>query len=155
VQLAKALAEAGHPFLVLERSPTKAEEARSHGFLTLAGEATHEETLKEAGIARARVRPRAARRCRKRVHHPLGAQPQPGGTDHRARRSAHHRKQAVPRRGRQVVLPTHIGAERITEMILYPAGAAMDEGSPMGEVNASCTISGWTWKWSPARPRAR
>jgi voltage-gated potassium channel Kch len=55
VQLAKALAEAGHPFLVLERSPTKAEEARSHGFLTLVGEATHEETLKEAGIARARV----------------------------------------------------------------------------------------------------
>jgi voltage-gated potassium channel Kch len=55
VQLAKALTDARHPFLIIERDPSKADEARAAGFLTLVGEATHEETLKAAGIERARV----------------------------------------------------------------------------------------------------
>ena len=51
LQLAKALTDARHPFIIIERSADKAEEARALGWLVMVGEATQEETLRAAGIA--------------------------------------------------------------------------------------------------------
>lgn len=136
VQLAKALAEAGHPFLVLERSPAKAEEARSHGFLALVGEATLEETLKEAGITRAKVLATVLPDDAANVFITLSARNLNPAVQIIARGEAPSTESKLFHAGAdKVVLPTHIGAERITELILYPAtGAAMGENSPMGDV---------------------
>jgi voltage-gated potassium channel len=136
VQLARALAEANHPFLVLERSPAKADEARAHGCLALVGEATLEETLREAGITRARVLATVLPDDAANVFITLSARNLNPAVEIIARGEAPTTESKLLHAGAdKVVLPTHIGAERMTELILYPAtGKAMADGSAMGEV---------------------
>ncbi|MCH7629067.1 MAG: NAD-binding protein [Proteobacteria bacterium] len=135
VQLAKALAEARAPFLILERSPTKAEEARAHGYLTLVGEATQEETLKAAGIERARVLASVLPDDAANVFITLSARNLNPRVQIIARGEAPSTESKLFHAGAdKVVLPTHIGAERITELILYPATDAMADGAHMGVV---------------------
>lgn len=52
--VARALAEEGVPFLVVESDPESGERARSEGWLVLDADATDEETLLAAGITRAK-----------------------------------------------------------------------------------------------------
>ncbi len=136
VQLAKALTEAHHPFLILERSPAKAEEARAHGCLVLVGEATLEETLKEAGIARARVLATVLPDDAANVFITLSARSLNAKLQIIARGEAPTTESKLFHAGAdKVVLPTHIGAERITELILYPAtDRVMAEVSQMSDV---------------------
>lgn len=136
VQLAKALAEANHPFLVLERSVAKAEEARAHGCLALVGEATHEETLKEAGIARARVLATVLPDDAANVFITLSARNLNPRVEIIARGEAPTTESKLFHAGAdKVVLPTHIGAERMTELILFPAtGKTLGEDTAMGDV---------------------
>jgi len=122
VQLAKALAEAHHPFLILERNPAIAEDARSHGYLVLVGEATHEDTLKEAGIQRARVLASVLPDDAANVFITLSARSLSPAVQIIARGEAPSTESKLFHAGAdKVVLPTHIGAERITELILFPA----------------------------------
>jgi voltage-gated potassium channel len=122
VQLAMALAEARHPFVIIERSPTKCEEARAHGHLSLVGEATHEDTLRQAGIAKARVLASVLPDDAANVFITLSARNLNARIEIIARGEAPSTESKLFHAGAdKVVLPTHIGAERITELILYPA----------------------------------
>ena len=56
----------------------------------------------------------------------------------------------------KVVLPTHIGAERITEMILYQETARFIRGSKrMRDFERVLRSLAWSWRWSRRRPAAR
>jgi voltage-gated potassium channel Kch len=135
VQLAKALTDARHPFLILERSAIKAEEAKSHGYLTLIGEATHEETLKAAGIERARVLATVLPDDAANVFITLSARSINPTVQIIARGEAPTTENKLFHAGAdKVVLPTHIGAERITELILYPATDALTDGAQISDV---------------------
>eukprot|EP01037_Dinobryon_pediforme_P007861 gene7861-7928_t len=122
VQLAKSLTEARHPFLIIERDAAMAEEARSAGCLILVGDATHEDTLKQAGIARARVLACVLPDDAANVFITLSARNLSPAIQIIARGEAPSTESKLFHAGAdKVVLPTHIGAERITELILFPA----------------------------------
>lgn len=136
VQLARALSEAKHPFLILERTPIRAEEARSRGYLTLLGEATNEDILKQAGVTHARVLASVLPDDATNVFITLSARSLNPDIQIIARGEAPSTESKLFHAGAdKVVLPTHIGAERITELILFPGTApALAETPPMGEV---------------------
>lgn len=122
VQLARAMTEARRPFLILERDHAKADEAKAQGFLCMIGEATHEETLKAAGIARAKVLATVLPDDAANVFITLSARNLNPGIEIIARGEAPTTENKLFHAGAdKVVMPTHIGAERIVEMILYPA----------------------------------
>ncbi len=122
MQLAKALTEARHPFLILERNPAKAEAAQAHGYLALVGEATQEETLQQAGIQRARVLASVLPDDAANVFITLSARSLNPALQIIARGEAPTTERKLFQAGAdKVVMPTHIGAERITELILFPA----------------------------------
>jgi voltage-gated potassium channel len=50
---AAELQRAGVPFLLLDRNPERTEQATAAGILALAGDATRDQTLRQAGIERA------------------------------------------------------------------------------------------------------
>lgn len=130
IQLAKALTDARHPFLILERDAGKADEAKAAGYLTLIGEATHEETLKQAGIGRARVLATVLPDDAANVFITLSARNLNPGVQIIARGEAPTTESKLFHAGAdKVVMPTHIGAERITELILYPATESMLDGT--------------------------
>jgi voltage-gated potassium channel len=122
LQLAKALTEARHPFVIIERNPDLAEEARALGWLVLVGEATQEETLRAAGIMHARVLASVLPDDAANVFITLSARSLNPAVQIIARGEAPTTERKLFHAGAdKVVLPTHIGAERITELILYPA----------------------------------
>ncbi len=126
VQLAKALTEARHPFVVIERDLAKANAARAAGYLTLLGEATNEDTLKTAGIVRARVLACVLPDDAANVFITLSARNLNPAVQIIARGEAPSTESKLFHAGAdKVVLPTHIGAERITELILFPATESM------------------------------
>lgn len=136
VQLAKAMTEAKRPFLILERDHAKAEDAKAQGFLCMVGEATHEETLKSAGIARAKVLATVLPDDAANVFITLSARNLNPGIEIIARGEAPTTENKLFHAGAdKVVMPTHIGAERIVEMILYPAtGNVLGEDGDIGTV---------------------
>ncbi len=122
VQLAKALTEARYPFVIIERETAKAEEARAAGHLTITGEATHEETLAQARIDCARVLVCGLPNDAANVFITLSARNMNPTLQIIARGEAPTTESKLFHAGAdKVVLPTHIGAERITELILFPA----------------------------------
>ncbi len=121
VQLAKELAAARNGFLILERSASKIAEAEALGFLCLSGDATEESALKAAGIDRARVLATVLPDDAANVFITLSARSLNSRIEIIARGEAPTTEQKLLHAGAdKVVLPTHIGAERIAEMILYP-----------------------------------
>lgn len=122
VQLAKALTEARHPFVIIERSAAKAEDAKAQGWLVLVGEATQEEVLRAAGIEHARVLASVLPDDAANVFITLSARSLNPKVQIIARGEAPTTERKLFHAGAdKVVLPTHIGAERIVELILYPA----------------------------------
>ena len=121
-QLAKALADARRGFVIIERDPAKAAEAKALGMLCLVGEATDEETLKLAGIDKARVLATVLPDDAANVFITLSARSLHRGLEIIARGEAPTTENKLFHAGAdKVVLPTHIGAERMVEMILYPS----------------------------------
>lgn len=136
VQLAKALTEARRPFVIVERDVAKAEDAKAHGFLCMVGEATDEDTLKVAGIARATVLASVLPDDAANVFITLSARNLNPKIEIIARGEAPTTENKLFHAGAdKVVMPTHIGAERIVEMILYPV-----TGSVMGEDGEMATV---------------
>lgn len=136
VQLARALAEARHPFVILERDHAKVEEAKAAGHLCMDCEATHEEALKQAGVERARVLASVLPDDAANVFITLSARNLNPKIEIIARGEAPTTENKLFHAGAdKVVLPTHIGAERIVELILYPATASVvGEGGPMSDI---------------------
>lgn len=124
VQLAKELHSAGRGFVILERSADKISEAQTLGYLCLNGDATEESALRAAGIERARVLATVLPEDAVNVFITLSARNLNPRLEIIARGEAPTTERKLFHAGAdKVVLPTHIGAERIAEMILYPGTA--------------------------------
>jgi len=124
VMLAKDLVEANCGVVVVERNPAKCAEAESAGLLTMTGDATEEAVLLAAGIARARTLATVLPDDAANVFITLTARSLHGSIEIIARGEAPTTERKLLNAGaNRVVLPTHIGAERIAEMILFPKTA--------------------------------
>ena len=121
VALAKALKDGGAAFVVLEQDERRVAEARDAGFLCLQADATSEEALQDAGIDRARILATVLPNDAANVFITLSARNLNPSIEIIARGDAVSTERKLLHAGAdKVVLPTHIGAERIAEIILFP-----------------------------------
>jgi voltage-gated potassium channel len=136
VQLAKELHAANTPFVILERDGGKIAEAQSLGYLCHRGDATEESALRVVRIDRAKILATVLPDDAANVFITLSARNLNPTLEIIARGEAPTTESKLLHAGAdKVVLPTHIGAERIAEMILYPATAGYVAGSAeMGEM---------------------
>lgn len=124
LMLAHELAQSGAPLVIIDRDAERLAEAEALGFLVLVGDATDEDTLTQAGIDRARVLATVLPDDAANVFITLSARNLNAGLEIIARGEAPSTERKLLRAGADhVVLPTHIGAERIARMILYPRRA--------------------------------
>jgi voltage-gated potassium channel len=122
--LAKELESGGAKFVVLEQSEDRAREVRDLGHLCLVGDATNESSLRDAGIARARTLATVLPNDAANVFITLSARSLNPDIEIIARGEVPSTESKLIQAGaNKVVLPTHIGAERIAEMILFPETA--------------------------------
>jgi voltage-gated potassium channel len=122
--LAHELKAGSARFVILERSDKRAEEARNLGYLTVQADATDEGGLKLAGIDRARALATVLPDDAANVFITLSARSLNRTIEIIARGEVPSTEKKLRHAGAdKVVLPTHIGAERIAEMILYPEAA--------------------------------
>ena len=122
--LTKELKSGGTPFVVLEQSEKRVAEARERGYLCLAGDATDESALRAAGITRARTLATVLPNDAVNVFITLSARSLNPVIEIIARGEMPTTEGKLIQAGaNHVVLPAHIGAERIAEMILYPETA--------------------------------
>jgi voltage-gated potassium channel Kch len=130
VMLAKELADGGAKFVVLERNETRLEEAKGKGYLCIHGDATDEAALRLAGVERARVLATVLPDDAANVFITLSARALNRELQIIARGEAPTTESKLKQAGAdKVVLPTHIGAERIAEMVLFPETARFLRGS--------------------------
>ena len=121
VALAKALKDGGAHFVILEQNERRVAEARDAGFLCLQADATSEEALQDAGVDRARILATVLPNDAANVFITLSARNLNPSIEIIARGDAVSTERKLLHAGAdKVVLPTHIGAERIAEIILFP-----------------------------------
>ena len=121
VMLAQELKTAGRDLVIVERATAKVAEAEAAGHICLTGEATDEAVMIAAGIARAKVLATVLPDDAANVFITLSARSLNPGIEIIARGEVPTTERKLLHAGAdKVVLPTHIGAERIAEMILYP-----------------------------------
>jgi voltage-gated potassium channel Kch len=124
--LAQSLTEGNARFVILERSENRVALAKSLGYLFIQDDATDEQVLRRAGIERARALATVLPDDSANVFITLSARSLNPKVDIIARGEAPTTEKKLRHAGaNRVVLPAHIGAERIAEMILYP-----DSGAP-------------------------
>lgn len=130
VMLAKDLRDAGVPVVVLERDEGRAARAREEGHIALQLDAADEASLKTAGIAHARTLATVVPDDAANVFITLTARSLNPNLQIIARGEMPTTESKLLYAGAdKVVLPTHIGAERMAEMILYPETARFIRGS--------------------------
>ena len=130
--LADELKAGGAEFLILDREEAKLAEAAERGHLTLAGDATDEQVLEEAGVRRARALACVVPNDAVNVFITLSARNLNPDIEIIARGEAASTKSKLLRAGASAVVePTHIGAERIAQLILFPRSAALTDSVPM------------------------
>jgi voltage-gated potassium channel len=128
--LAKDLAAGGLPFVVLELRDKRFQEAIELGYLALQVDATDETALIAAGVRSAKVLATVLPDDAANVFITLSARSLNADMHIIARGEAPSTESKLIQAGAdQVVLPAYIGAERIAEMILYPASARFIRGS--------------------------
>jgi voltage-gated potassium channel len=121
VELAKALKDGRAPYVVVEREERRVAQARDAGHSCLQGDATNEETLLAAGISRARALATVLPNDAANVFITLSARSLNSKIEIIARGDAVSTERKLVHAGaNKVVLPTHIGAERIAEILLFP-----------------------------------
>jgi voltage-gated potassium channel len=117
-------------FIVVERSEKRVLEARDLGYLCIHGEATDEDLLKTAGIERASILATVLPDDAANVFITLSARSLNKTLRIIARGELPATEGKLLHAGAdQVVLPAHIGAERIAELILYNDSATLLRGS--------------------------
>lgn len=120
VALAQALSAARAGFVVVEQNETQIDRAREAGFLCLKGDASSEAVLHAAGVMRARVLVTALSADAVNVFITLSARAlNPDLTIIARGEEASTEKKLLQAGADKVVLPTHIGAERMAELILF------------------------------------
>jgi Trk K+ transport system NAD-binding subunit len=128
--LARELKAGGARFVIVERSAERLEEARALGYLCLHADASDEAALQQAGVDRARALATVLPDDADNVFITLSARSLNKSMMIIARGESPSTVSKLRYAGaNEVVLPAHIGAERVAEMILYPAAAkAMQHG---------------------------
>jgi voltage-gated potassium channel Kch len=130
LQLAKELQAGGTQFVVVEKDEARFQDALRQGRLCLQGDATDEQALIAAGVARAKVVATVLPDDAANVFITLSARSLNPKLHIIARGEAPSTETKLIQAGAdQVVLPTHIGAERIAELIMFPATARFIRGS--------------------------
>jgi voltage-gated potassium channel len=131
VALSQELRAGGTDFVVLEREEESAARARHLGYLCVVGDATDAVTLREAGVMRARTLATVLPNDAANVFITLRARGLNPGLEIIARGELPATEAMLLQAGaNKVVLPTHIGAERIAELIMYQEAARFIHGSP-------------------------
>ncbi|MDB5481606.1 MAG: potassium channel protein [Caulobacteraceae bacterium] len=131
LMLARDLATGGVPFVIIDQDEGRLTEARDSGYLCWAGDATDEDTLRAVGVERARVLATVLPSDAANVFITLSARSLNPALQIIARGEAPSTESKLLQAGaNQVVLPAHIGAERIAEMVLFPETARFIRGSP-------------------------
>lgn len=121
VMLARELAAGHRRLVVVERNEARQAQAQAHGHLCLIGDATEEEALRRAGIERAGALASVLPDDALNVFITLSARSLNAGLTIIARGEAPATERKLLQAGaNRVVMPTHIGAERIAEIILFP-----------------------------------
>lgn len=124
--LARELASADVPVVILEQNETAATLARESGYLCLVTDATSEEALIAAGVMRARSLAIVLANDAANVFITLSARSLNADLEIIARGELPRTESKLLQAGaNKVVLPAHIGAERIAEMILYRDSAGL------------------------------
>jgi voltage-gated potassium channel len=130
VMLAKDLAAGGASFVILERDDARLAQARELGYLAWQGDATDETSLQAVGIEQARVLATVLPDDAANVFITLSARSLNPNLQIIARGELPSTERKLVQAGAdQVILPTHIGAERIAELILFPETARFIRGS--------------------------
>ena len=132
--LARQLHAARAAFVVLERSESRCADAQASGYLGLCADATEEDTLLRAGIGRARALATVLPDDAANVFITLSARNLKRDLTIIARGEAPSTERKLVHAGAdRVVLPAHIGAERMAEMILFSASAETLRGQRSAE----------------------
>lgn len=137
--LASELAAAGETFVILEREEARFQEARDLGYLCRHADATDEEALRAVHVERAKVLATVLPDDAANVFITLSARALNPKLEIIARGERPTTEKKLLQAGAdKVVMPTHIGAERIAELILYPQLAgylrqAQADGAGHGE----------------------
>jgi len=130
VMLAQGLQAGGADFVILEQSESAVAMARGLGYLCLHADATDETALKAAGVEHARTLATVLSADAANVFITLSARSLNADLEIIARGELPSTESKLLQAGaNKVVLPTHIGAERIAEMILYQETARFIRGS--------------------------
>src|ERR1700761_6745890 len=130
VMLAKDLAAGGTDFVILDRHENRLEQAKALGYLCWQGEATDETSLTAVGIRRAATLATVLPDDAANVFITLSARSLNPNLKIIARGEVPSTEIKLIQAGAdKVVLPTHIGAERIAQMILFPETARFIRGS--------------------------
>jgi len=130
--LSRALKAGGARFVILEQDSQRAALARDQGFLCLEHDATDESALKAVGVERARALASVLPNDAANVFITLSARNMNRAIEIIARGEAPSTESKLLHAGaNKVVLPTHIGAERIAEMILFPEVTGLVGGSAL------------------------
>jgi voltage-gated potassium channel Kch len=133
--LSRELKNGGAPFVVIERAGPRADEVRKLGYLCLPSDATDEASLIAAGVERARVLASVLPDDAANVFITLSARSLNKDLQIISRGEAPSTERKLIHAGAdRVILPTHIGAERIAELILHPATADLLRGSTTARV---------------------
>lgn len=131
--LTRELTQAGTAAVVLERDSGRAALAREHGILVLEADATEEDELLRAGLTRARALAIVLPDDAANVFITLSARSLNPGLTIIARGEAPSTERKLLQAGaNRVVLPAHIGAERVAELLLYEDLAALLDGLAAG-----------------------
>jgi voltage-gated potassium channel len=129
LMLAKGLTSGGVKFVVIEQNEQRAGQVRELGHLCLVGDATDEASLRQAGIARARTLATVLPNDAANVFIALSARSLNPTIEIIARGELPSTEGKLLQAGaNRVVMPTHIGAERIAELVLYEESARFIEG---------------------------
>jgi voltage-gated potassium channel Kch len=139
--LAQELKAGGAQFVVIERDEQRVEQARNLGLLCFQEDATDEVALKTAGVARARVLATVLPDDAANVFITLSARSLNREVEVIARgEAASTEKKLLNAGANRVILPAHIGAERIAEMILYPETGDLVRGAADRALNVEKSL---------------
>jgi voltage-gated potassium channel len=128
--LADELLAGGSDFVILELNEARVAESLARGYPTLRGDATDEGVLESVGVMRARALATVVPNDAANVFITLSARNLNKGLEIIARGEAPSTKSKLLQAGaNSVVEPTHIGAERIAQLILYPRTSSFTDGS--------------------------
>ncbi len=117
-------------FVILELNEQRCAESIARGYPTWRGDATDEGVLEAVGIMRARAVATVVPNDAANVFITLSARNLNKGLEIIARGEAPSTKSKLLQAGaNSVVEPTHIGAERIAQLLLYPRAASFTDGS--------------------------